>query len=60
MDKDTADKIVKGGWLKDNKKSVAIVLAVIGAVAAYLTGDADLVSTIQHAIISGGVAGVAN
>jgi len=60
MDQETVDKILKGGWLKNNKKAVAIGLAVIGAVAAYLVGDVDLIAALKNALLSGGIAGVAN
>lgn len=60
MEKETLDKILKGGLLKENKKTVMVVVAVIGALAAYLVGDVDLVSMIQNAVLSGGISAVAN
>jgi hypothetical protein len=60
MEKETVDKILKGGLLKDNKKTVMLVVAAVGALAAYLVGDVDLVGLIQNAVLSLGIGSVAN
>ncbi|WP_372069753.1 hypothetical protein P7L75_01395 (plasmid) [Tistrella mobilis] len=42
--------IWKGGWLSGRKTYVAAGLTVIGAAAAYLTGDASLGDALQLAV----------
>jgi len=37
--------IFEGGWLAGNKTYVTVFLSVVGAVAAYLTGEASLMET---------------
>lgn len=37
-------KIMAGGFLAHKKKLIAMVLAILGLLGAYLTGDADLVT----------------
>lgn len=41
------NKITKGGWLAGKKKLVSTVIAVVIALGAYLTGDADLVELVN-------------
>ena len=42
--------IAEGGFLKGKKTYITAILAVLGAVGAYLTGDLALTETIQVVI----------
>jgi len=39
--------ILKGGYLAGKKTYVTAVVAIVGAIGFYLTGEADLVTTFQ-------------
>lgn len=50
----TMADILKGGFLAGKKTYILAAVTVIGAVANYLVGDADLMATLQL-IVTGGI-----
>lgn len=44
------EKIIKGGFLAGKKTYVAGGLSILGALAAYLTGEANLIEAMQVAV----------
>lgn len=46
----SADKIMSGGFLSGYKTYIAGGIAILGAIGAYLSGEAGLVETVQLAV----------
>ena len=49
------NKFIRGGYLKNRKTYVVSSVGIVGAMGAYLIGDADIFTTLQTIFMLSGI-----
>ncbi len=49
------NKFIRGGYLKNRKTYVVSTTGIVGAMGAYLIGDADIFTTLQTIFMLSGI-----
>jgi hypothetical protein len=49
------NKFINGGFLSNRRTQIMTLAGVLSAICAYLTGESDLIATLQTFIAIGGV-----